>query len=43
MSGASQAIAGEDSDQVIYTDKVRLNCYCNWHDSFVKDIQGGAT
>lgn len=40
MSGASQAIAGEYGDRVIYTCKVRLNCYCNWHDSFVMDIQG---
>lgn len=39
MSGASQAIAGEDSDQAIYTCKVRLNCYCYWYESFVKDIQ----
>ncbi len=34
-----QAIAEEYNDQVIYPDKVRLNCYYYRHYSFVKDIQ----
>ena len=39
VSGASQAIAGEYGDRVIYTCKVRLNCYCFRYESFVKDIK----
>lgn len=39
VSGASQAIAGGDGDWGVYTGKVRLNCYCYWYESFVKDIQ----
>ena len=35
----SQAIAEEYNDQVIYPDKVRLNCYYYRHYSFLKDIQ----
>ena len=27
------------NDNVIYTDKVRLNCYYNRHYSFIKDIE----
>lgn len=34
-----QEIATEYNDQVIYPDKVRLNCYYYRHYSFVKDIQ----
>lgn len=34
-----QVIAVEYNDQVIYPDKVRLNCYYYRHYSFVKDIQ----
>ena len=34
-----QEIAVEYNDQVIYPDKVRLNCYYYRHYSFVKDIQ----
>ncbi len=35
----TQEIAEEYNDQVIYPDKVRLNCYYYRHYSFVKDIQ----
>lgn len=35
----SQVIAEEYNDQVIYPDKVRLNCYYYRHYSFLKDIQ----
>ena len=35
----SQEIAVEYNDNVIYPDKVRLNCYYCRHYSFVKDIQ----
>lgn len=35
----AQAIAVEYNDNVIYPDKVRLNCYYYRHYSFVKDIQ----
>lgn len=35
----SQEIAVEYNDQVIYPDKVRLNCYYHRHYSFIKDIQ----
>ena len=34
-----QVIAEEYNDQVIYPDKVRLNCYYYRHYSFIKDIQ----
>ena len=34
-----QSIAVEYNDDVIYPDKVRLNCYYYRHYSFVKDIQ----
>ena len=34
-----QEIAEEYNDKVIYPDKVRLNCYCYRHYSFIKDIQ----
>ena len=34
-----QEIAEEYNDQVIYPDKVRLNCYYYRHYSFVKDIR----
>ena len=34
-----QKIAVEYNDKVIYTDKVRLNCYYYRHYSFIKDIQ----
>ena len=34
-----QEIAVEYNDEVIYPDKVRLNCYYYRHYSFVKDIQ----
>ncbi len=34
-----QEIAEEYNDNVIYTDKVRLNCYYYRHYSFIKDIQ----
>lgn len=34
-----QTIAVEYNDQVIYPDKVRINCYYYRHYSFVKDIQ----
>ena len=36
---SSQTIAEEYNDQVIYPDKVRLNCYYYRHYSFLKDIQ----
>lgn len=35
----AQAIAEEYNDQVIYPDKVRINCYYYRHYSFIKDIQ----
>ena len=35
----TQEIAVEYNDNVIYPDKVRLNCYYYRHYSFVKDIQ----
>lgn len=38
-SREAQEIAVEYNDNVIYPDKVRLNCYYYKHDSFVKDIQ----
>ena len=34
-----QEIAEEYNDEVIYPDKVRLNCYYYRHYSFIKDIQ----
>lgn len=34
-----QEIAVDYNDQVIYPDKVRLNCYYYRHYSFIKDIQ----
>ena len=34
-----QEIAVEYNDNVIYPDKVRLNCYYYRHYSFIKDIQ----
>ena len=34
-----QEIAVEYNDNVIYPDKVRLNCYYHRHYSFIKDIQ----
>lgn len=34
-----QVIATEYNDQVIYPDKVRLNCYYYRHYSFLKDIE----
>lgn len=34
-----QEIATEYNDNVIYTDKVRLNCYYYRHYSFLKDIE----
>lgn len=34
-----QEIATEYNDEVIYPDKVRLNCYYYRHYSFIKDIQ----
>lgn len=34
-----QEIAIEYNDNVIYPDKVRLNCYYYRHYSFIKDIQ----
>lgn len=36
---SSQVIAEEYNDQVIYPDKVRLNCYYYRHYSFLKDIK----
>lgn len=36
---SSQVIAEEYNDQVIYPDKVRLNCFYYRHYSFLKDIQ----
>lgn len=36
---AAQEIAVEYNDNVIYPDKVRLNCYYYRHYSFVKDMQ----
>ena len=36
---SSQEIAVEYNDNVIYPDKVRLNCYYYRHYSFIKDIQ----
>lgn len=35
----TQEIVVEYNDNVIYPDKVRLNCYYYRHYSFVKDIQ----
>ena len=35
----AQEIAEEYNDNVIYPDKVRLNCYYYRHYSFIKDIQ----
>ena len=34
-----QEIAEEYNNQVIYSDKVRINCYYYHHYSFIKDIQ----
>lgn len=34
-----QELAVWYNDNVIYPDKVRLNCYYYWHYSFIKDIQ----
>jgi lipopolysaccharide/colanic/teichoic acid biosynthesis glycosyltransferase len=34
-----QEIAVEYNDNVIYPDKVRINCYYYRHYSFIKDIQ----
>ena len=36
---AMQEIAVEYNDNIIYPDKVRLNCYYYRHYSFIKDIQ----
>ena len=36
---SDQELAVWYNDNVIYPDKVRLNCYYYWHYSFVKDIQ----
>ena len=36
---SDQEVAVWYNDNVIYPDKVRLNCYYYWHYSFVKDIQ----
>lgn len=38
-SREAQEIAVEYNDNVIYPDKVRLNCYYYKHYSFIKDIQ----
>jgi lipopolysaccharide/colanic/teichoic acid biosynthesis glycosyltransferase len=38
-SRSMQEIAVEYNDNVIYPDKVRINCYYYRHYSFVKDIQ----
>ena len=38
-SRVTQEIAKEYNDNVIYPDKVRLNCYYYHHYSFIKDIQ----
>lgn len=38
-SRTMQEIATEYNDNVIYPDKVRLNCYYYRHYSFIKDIQ----
>jgi len=35
----AQEIAVEYNDNVIYPDKVRINCYYNHHYSFIKDFQ----
>ena len=35
----AQAIAEEYNDQVIYPDKVRINCYYYRHYSFLNDIK----
>ena len=35
----AQEIAVEYNDNVLYPDKVRLNCYYYKHYSFIKDIQ----
>ncbi len=35
----TQEIAVEYNDNIIYPDKVRLNCYYYRHYSFIKDIQ----
>ena len=34
-----QEIATEYNDNIIYPDKVRLNCYYYRHYSFVKDVE----
>ena len=39
MSDQELAVWYSDSDNVIYPDKVRLNCYYYRHYSFIKDIQ----
>ncbi len=36
---AMQEIAAEYNDNVIYPDKVRINCYYYRHYSFIKDVQ----
>ena len=36
---SDQELAVWYNDNVIYPDKVRLNCYYYWHYSFIKDIQ----
>lgn len=36
---SDQEVAVWDNDNVIYPDKVRLNCYYYHHYSFLKDIQ----
>ena len=38
-SMSDQEVAVWYNDNVIYPDKVRLNCYCYRHYSFIKDIQ----
>ena len=35
----AQVIAIEYNDNIIYPDKVRINCYYYRHYSFIKDIQ----
>lgn len=43
-NGAPAGLSDQDlavwyNDNVIYPDKVRLNCYCYRYYSFIKDIQ----
>jgi len=39
LNGMSMELAVWYNDNVIYPDKVRLNCYYYRHYSFIKDIQ----